>query len=227
MAKSAVRRYRIIQFSQFILAILCCIWVFFYYLDLKHSGEQLIENQTEKLARSLSSLAALNAASYMDQDDAQELGQLVNALVKEHFVRDASIYDNQGLRIASSQLALPLTRLLPLAGASHTPIEGLGRRPYVAEIRGEQGETLGFLRITLEHTTLLAEANTYISHSQSKMMMMFLVSICIGFLFTRVLSRKRHLAALFNINARAQRKKAKQAKQLLADIAARSEQAKD
>lgn len=226
MAKSAVRRYRIIQFTQLVLAIVCCVWVLYYYVDLKHSGEQLIENQTEKLARSLTSLAALNAAGYIEEDNQQDLTELVNSLVKEHFVKDATIYDHQGLRLAASHLALPLSQLLPLAGNSHLPLEGLGRRPYIAEVRGEKGETLGFLRITLEHTTLLAEANTYITNGQSKIMIMFLMSISIGFLLTRVLSRKRHLATLFNINKRAQRKEAKKAKKLLADIAARSDTAK-
>ncbi|MGY5452188.1 YtjB family periplasmic protein [Agarivorans sp. MS3-6] len=224
MAKSAVRRYRIIQFTQLLLAIACCVWVLYYYVDLKHSGEQLIENQTEKLARSLTSLAALNAAGYIGENNQDDLTELVNALVKEHFVKDATIYNHQGLRLAASQLALPLSQILPLAGNSHTPLEGLGRRPYIAEIRGENGDNLGYLRITLEHTALLAEANTYITRGQSKIMIMFLMSISIGFLLTRVLSRKRHLATLFNINARARRKKTKQANKLLADIAARSNQ---
>ncbi|WP_221074651.1 YtjB family periplasmic protein [Agarivorans aestuarii] len=227
VAKSAVRRYRIIQFTQLLLAIACCVWVLYYYVTLKHNGEQLIENQTEKLARSLTSLAALNAAGYIGENSQDELSELVNALVKEHFVKDATIYDHQGLRLAESQQALPLSQLLPLAGQSHTPLEGLGRRPYIAEIRGEKGQTLGYLRITLEHTTLLAEANTYITNGQSKIMIMFLMSISIGFLLTRVLSRKRHLATLFNINKRAQRKEAKKAKKLLADIAARSDNTKD
>ncbi|WP_432454447.1 MULTISPECIES: YtjB family periplasmic protein [unclassified Agarivorans] len=222
VAKSAVKRYRFIQFFQFVIAIGCCIWVLYGYLDLKHSGEQLIENQTEKLARSLTSLAALNAAAFIGEDNQAELTYLVNALVKEHFVKDATIYDHQGLRLAQSQQALPLSKLLPLAGSSHTPLEGLGRRPYIAEIRGPQGETLGYLRITLEHTTLLAEANTYVSDGQARMMLMFLMSISIGFFLTRVLSRKRRFAMLLRINNRAQRKNSKQAKQLLASIAARS-----
>ncbi|CAG9000468.1 MAG: hypothetical protein CENE_02463 [Candidatus Celerinatantimonas neptuna] len=161
------------------------------YIGLSSKGQVLLESQTEKLARSLTSLAAFNAANYIEAHQNDKLKQLVNALVKENFIFDATIYNHQGIPLAESYNALPLRQLLPMSGNPVTPVQGMGRRPYVAPIYNHDGETLGYLRITLEETSLLSTATRYIHSAEFALQIMLLMSLWVGFISARQLSRKR------------------------------------
>lgn len=161
------------------------------YWGMTMRGQALLENNTESLARSLTSLAAFNAANYIINDQKEQIQELVNALVKENFVFDATIYDAKGIALAKSAHALPLNELLPMSGNLVTPIQGIGRRPYVATIYNGQGEALGYLRITLEESSLLSRATRYVHSAQYSLLLMLLLALWVGFVIARQISGKR------------------------------------
>lgn len=191
MAKKPLKRFRwIARLELFSILIAALVAVIFYW-SLTLKGESLLGNQTEKLARSLTSLAAFNAAHYIQQQQNRELDRLVNALVQENFIFDATVYDQRGLTLARSKGALPIQALLPMSGVAVTPSQGIGRKPYVATIYSESGDAIGYLRITLEESSLLSSAVRYIRSAQFSLQVMLVMALLIGFILARLLSRER------------------------------------
>lgn len=183
-----LRWFNRLEISSAFIAILIAVSM---YWSMAMRGQSLLENNTESLARSLTSLAAFNAANYIVHDQKKQIQQLVNALVKENFVFDATIYDAKGIPLAQSANALPLRELLPMSGNLVTPTQGIGRRPYVATIYDRQGDALGYLRITLEESSLLSRATRYVHSAQYSLQLMLLLALWVGFVIARQISRKR------------------------------------
>lgn len=175
-----------------VISAVCAIgFIGYIYWAMTAHGDDLLDNQTNKLARSLTSLAAFNATNYIQSDQHAKLQQLVNTLVKENFVLDATIYNNKGESLAKSKYALPLRSLLPMSGSVTIPTQGIGRRPYIAAIVTSTGENLGYLRITLEQSSLLNNANDYIHSAQLMSKVMLILALWVGFVFARLISTKR------------------------------------
>ncbi|MFM2485735.1 AhpA/YtjB family protein [Celerinatantimonas yamalensis] len=185
------RYFRWLRRIEWLSVLVAVIVAVSMYANLSLRGQALLDNQTEKLARSLTSLAAFNAANYIESNQQIKLKQLTNALVKENFVFDATIYNHQGVTLAKSDHALPLRELLPMSGNSVTPLQGIGRRPYIATIYNRKGDALGYLRITLEESSLLSRASRYVHSAQLSMQLMLLLALWVGFVTARQLSRKR------------------------------------
>jgi membrane protein len=192
-------RYNRFGLLQLGLAAGCVIAMLSFYNGFKNSSHDILEAQTQKLGRSITALAAQNAAMFLILNQSDGLDPLVANLAADQFVFDATVYDRWGQPLAQSENALPLHQLLPLAESPKIPEASVGRRLYVSPIRDLNGQVIGYFRITLEEHALLLDAFDSLHGTQTTLSLMILITFLIGFLLTRSLSAKRRWASHFRM----------------------------
>ena len=105
--------------------ILLCVMFFFTIKNsvvISKGNEKIQAQQLETLTKVLISQASLSAGEMFIDKDQERLLKLTNQLAQDRLVFDATIYDAQGVRLASSKGALSVREVLgldtPLATAS-------------------------------------------------------------------------------------------------------------
>ncbi|NVC93808.1 SMP protein [Vibrio natriegens] len=170
--------------------ILLCVMLF---ITIKNSvviskgNEKIQAHQLETLTKVLISQASLSASEMIVNNDQERLLQLTNQLAQDRLVFDATIYDAQGVRLASSEEALSVREVLgldtPLATAS------IGRQQLVEPVVAD-GSVVGFVRVTFETGRVTAISDHHYRKSDRYMYMMVLMSVVCGMLFIMILRRQ-------------------------------------
>ncbi|MCG9700261.1 YtjB family periplasmic protein [Vibrio natriegens] len=170
--------------------ILLCVMLF---ITIKNSvviskgNEKIQAHQLETLTKVLISQASLSASEMIVNNDQERLLQLTNQLAQDRLVFDATIYDAQGVRLASSEEALSVREVLgldtPLATAS------IGRQQLVEPVITD-GSVVGFVRVTFETGRVTAISDHHYRKSDRYMYMMVLMSFVCGMLFIMILRRQ-------------------------------------
>ncbi|EII5413590.1 YtjB family periplasmic protein [Vibrio alginolyticus] len=170
--------------------ILLCVMLF---ITIKNSvviskgNEKIQAQQLETLTKVLISQASLSASEMILTKDQEQLLQLTNQLAQDRLVFDATIYDAQGVRLASSEEALSVREVLgldtPLATAS------IGRQQLVEPVFAD-GALIGFVRVTFETGRVTAISDHHYRKSDRYMYMMVLMSFVCGMLFILILRRQ-------------------------------------
>ena len=170
--------------------ILLCVMLF---ITIKNSvviskgNEKIQAQQLETLTKVLISQASLSASEMILTKDQERLLQLTNQLAQDRLVFDATIYDAQGVRLASSEEALSVREVLgldtPLATAS------IGRQQLV-EPGFADGALIGFVSVTFETGRVTAISDHHYRKSDRYMYMMVLMSFVCGMLFILILRRQ-------------------------------------
>ncbi|ENO2183715.1 YtjB family periplasmic protein [Vibrio alginolyticus] len=170
--------------------ILLCVMLF---ITIKNSvviskgNEKIQAQQLETLTKVLISQASLSASEMILTKDQERLLQLTNQLAQDRLVFDATIYDAQGVRLASSEEALSVREVLgldtPLATAS------IGRQQLVEAVFAD-GALIGFVRVTFETGRVTAISDHHYRKSDRYMYMMVLMSFVCGMLFILILRRQ-------------------------------------
>ncbi|HHG3403591.1 YtjB family periplasmic protein [Vibrio parahaemolyticus] len=170
--------------------ILLCVMLF---ITIKNSvviskgNEKIQAQQLETLTKVLISQASLSASEMILTKDQERLLKLTNQLAQDRLVFDATIYDSQGVRLASSDEALSVREVLgldtPLATAS------IGRQQLVEPVLAD-GAVIGFVRVTFETGRVTAISDHHYRKSDRYMYMMVLMSFVCGMLFIMILSRQ-------------------------------------
>ncbi|MCE7728332.1 YtjB family periplasmic protein [Vibrio campbellii] len=174
-----------------ILALfLLCVMLF---ITIKNSvviskgNEKIQAQQLETLTKVLISQASLSAGEMIINKDQERLLKLTNQLAQDRLVFDATIYDAQGVRLASSEEALSVREVLgldtPLATAS------IGRQQLVEPVLSD-GAVIGFVRVTFETGRVTAISDHHYRKSDRYMYMMVLMSFVCGMLFIMILRRQ-------------------------------------
>ncbi|WP_050907042.1 YtjB family periplasmic protein [Vibrio harveyi] len=174
-----------------ILALtLLCVMLF---VTIKNSvviskgNEKIQAQQLETLTKVLISQASLSASEMIINKDQERLLKLTNQLAQDRLVFDATIYDAQGVRLASSKEALSVREVLgldtPLATAS------IGRQQLVEPVLAD-GAVIGFVRVTFETGRVTAISDHHYRKSDRYMYMMVLMSFACGMLFIMILRRQ-------------------------------------
>ncbi|MEH0671929.1 YtjB family periplasmic protein [Vibrio owensii] len=169
--------------------ILLCVMLF---VTIKNSvviskgNEKIQAQQLETLTKVLISQASLSAGEMIINKDQERLLKLTNQLAQDRLVFDATIYDAQGVRLASSEEALSVREVLgldtPLATAS------IGRQQLVEPVLSD-GAVIGFVRVTFETGRVTAISDHHYRKSDRYMYMMVLMSFACGMLFIMILRR--------------------------------------
>ncbi|EOX4458351.1 YtjB family periplasmic protein [Vibrio antiquarius] len=170
--------------------ILLCVMLF---ITIKNSvviskgNEKIQAQQLETLTKVLISQASLSASEMILTKDQERLLKLTNQLAQDRLVLDATIYDAQGVRLASSEDALSVREVLgldtPLATAS------IGRQQLVEPVFADEA-LIGFVRVTFETGRVTAISDHHYRKSDRYMYMMVLMSFVCGMLFIMILRRQ-------------------------------------
>ncbi len=167
--------------------ILLCVMLF---MTIKNSviiskgNEKIQAHQLETLTKVLISQASLSASEMIINNDQERLLQLTNQLAQDRLVFDATIYDAEGVRLASSEDALSVREVLgldtPLATAS------IGRQQLLEPVTAD-GAVVGFIRLTFETGRVTAISDHHYRKSDRYMYLMVLMSFICGMLIIIIL----------------------------------------
>ncbi|CAH1562310.1 MULTISPECIES: YtjB family periplasmic protein [Vibrio] len=170
--------------------ILLCVM---FFITIKNSvviskgNEKIQAQQLETLTKVLISQASLSASEMIINKDQERLLKLTNQLAQDRLVFDATIYDAEGIRLASSEKALSVREVLgldtPLATAS------IGRQQLVEPVYADN-TLIGFVRVTFETGRVTAISDHHYRKSDRYMYMMILMSFIGGMLFIMILRRQ-------------------------------------
>jgi membrane protein len=170
--------------------ILLGLMLFFTFKNsvvISKGNEKIQAQQLETLSRVLISQASLSASEMILNKDQERLLKLTNQLAQDRLVFDATIYNAQGVRLASSEGALSVREVLgldtPLATAS------IGRQQLVEPVFSDDA-IIGFVRVTFETGRVTAISDHHYRKSDRYMYMMVLMSFVCGMLFIMILRRQ-------------------------------------
>ncbi len=167
--------------------ILLCVMLF---MTIKNSviiskgNEKIQAHQLETLTKVLISQASLSASEMIMSNDQERLLQLTDQLAQDRLVFDATIYDAEGVRLASSENALSVREVLgldtPLATAS------IGRQQLMEPVVADD-TVVGFIRVTFETGRVTAISDHHYRKSDRYMYLMVLMSFLCGMLIILIL----------------------------------------
>ncbi|MDN3609194.1 YtjB family periplasmic protein [Vibrio ostreicida] len=156
-------------------------------VKITKGNEQIQKSQLETLTKVLVSQASLSAGQMIVNQDQERLLNLTNQLAVDNLVFDATIYDAEGIRLASSDKAKSVREILGL----DTPLETarIGKQQLVEPIVHDNA-ILGFIRITFETGKVTAFSGHYYRKSDRYMYTMVGMSFIAGLLLAVVVRRK-------------------------------------
>ncbi|EGQ9610088.1 YtjB family periplasmic protein [Vibrio cholerae] len=154
---------------------------------ISKGNERIQANQLETLTKVLITQAAMSAGSMIADQDQERLLALTNQLATDRLVFDASIYDSEGVLLATSDSALSVREVLGLDTPLHTA--SIGRQQLVEPVVHD-GSLIGFVRITFETGKVTAISDHHYRKSDHNMYWMLLMSFVSGVLLTLLLRRR-------------------------------------
>lgn len=156
-------------------------------VKITKGNEQIQANQLETLSQILISQAALSARDMITQQDQERLLKLTNQLSQDNLVFDATIYDAEGIRLASSSKALAAREVLGL----DTPLStaSIGKQQLIEPVVHDN-TIIGFVRVTFETGRVTAISDHFYRKSDRYMYTMVIISFIAGFLLALVVRRK-------------------------------------
>jgi membrane protein len=172
------------------VAIILLALMFLYIAQnsyvISKGNERIQSHQLETLTKLLASQAAHSASDMIINGDQEQLLSLTDQLADERLVFDATIYDSEGVKLASSENAKSAREILgldtPLATAS------IGRLQLVEPVLNESS-LIGYVRITFEKGMVTAISDHHYRKSDRYMYIMIVLSFISGVLLTLVLRR--------------------------------------
>ncbi|WP_299568751.1 AhpA/YtjB family protein [uncultured Shewanella sp.] len=185
--KGLKKSQRISRIVQIVLAIILLIGLTHLWKSSLNNGQQLLNSQTQIMARLLAQQAANGAAPAMYLQNDEQLQWLANALIDDPKVMSVNIYDAQGVRLAFAQ------------SVSEDEFEADDQElkqllsPYPPMIENVlQGENnLGYIEVRLNLRIFFDEIKTLYQENMKLQQTMLIVAGIIGLLLSRALSFKR------------------------------------
>ncbi|MEZ9344786.1 YtjB family periplasmic protein [Vibrio cyclitrophicus] len=156
---------------------------------ISKGNEKIQAKQLETLTKVLISQASLSASKMITQQDQERLLELTNQLSQERLVFDTTIYDAEGIRLASSEKALSVREVLGL----DTPLStaSIGRQQLVEPIYSPEKTIIGFIRVTFETGKMTAISDHHYRKSDRYMIGMVLMGFVSGVLFIMLIRRRQ------------------------------------
>ncbi|WP_373948684.1 YtjB family periplasmic protein [Vibrio pomeroyi] len=155
---------------------------------ISKGNEKIQAKQLETLTKLLISQASLSASKMITQQDQERLLDLTNQLSQDRLVFDTTIYDAEGIRLASSEKALSVREILGL----DTPLStaSIGRQQLVEPIYSAEHTIIGFIRVTFETGKMTAISDHHYRKSDRYMIGMVLMGFVSGVLFIMLIRRR-------------------------------------
>ncbi|MEZ8189023.1 YtjB family periplasmic protein [Vibrio sp. 1F279] len=156
---------------------------------ISKGNEKIQAKQLETLTKLLISQASLSASKMITQQDQERLLELTNQLSQDRLVFDTTIYDAEGIRLASSEKALSVREVLGL----DTPLStaSIGRQQLVEPIYSPESMIIGFIRVTFETGKMTAISDHHYRKSDRYMIGMVLMGFVSGVLFIMLIRKRK------------------------------------
>ncbi|WAJ69012.1 AhpA/YtjB family protein [Catenovulum adriaticum] len=152
------------------------------WLDQNRYFEVSYKNDNYKTAKAFSELLSQR---FTELDGFEQATQVLNQIVLSERVIDAALYDNQGIAIARSNNSLSV------ADASGLNAYGsVGIIPTVTEIRDDNNQPLGYLRISFHSQAFQTAQNDILQKQSSNGRLMLFLAALAGLLFSRAFYRQ-------------------------------------
>ncbi|WP_120511587.1 YtjB family periplasmic protein [Photobacterium salinisoli] len=198
-----VRMQRIWQFVVLAVSFAGLITMLEYGARLNQNNFNMLSEQTQSLSRIIARQAASTAVGDILDKQQDKLQDLVNRISDEPLILDASIYDLEGVPLAQTEDAMPLEQVSGLT----TPLStaSIGRQQLVQPVMTDEGQVVGFIRLTLEHGKLVQHAADQIDSMTNTVRGMLLVALFIGFILAYTFGRRKdvwHFPFLLTANAK-------------------------
>lgn len=178
------------QITVILLCSLALIGMLEYGAQLTQRNYRMLSEQTQTLSQMVVRQAAESAANPIAENNHAKLQALVDQLTDEALILDVAIYSIDGVTLAQSALAMPLTQVTglstPLAMAS------IGRQQIAHPVFANK-HVIGFVRITLEHSKLLADAKSQMTAMTSVIRGLIVMALVMGLLLAFTFGRGQHL----------------------------------
>ncbi|MGF1753116.1 YtjB family periplasmic protein [Vibrio makurazakiensis] len=156
---------------------------------ISKGNEKIQAKQLETLTKVLISQAAMSASKMLTQQEQDKLLDLTNQLAQDRLVFDTTIYNAEGIRLASSEKALTVREVLgldqPLATAR------IGKQQLVEPIYSPENVIIGFIRITFETGRVTAISDHHYRKSDRYMIGMVVMGFVSGVLFMLLTVRRK------------------------------------
>ena len=155
-------------------------------VKISQANQDIQKNQLDTLIKVLVSQASLAAGEMIASQDQERLLKLTNQLSKDDLVFDATIYDAEGVRLASSDKSKSVREILGL----DTPLETarIGKQQLVEPVTYDN-VVIGFVRLTFETGKVTAFSDHYYRKSDRYMYTMVAMSFITGILLTIVVQK--------------------------------------
>ena len=170
------------KFSQIVAAIVLVIMAFNLWLNVFYKSEYLLDENVQVLADNILLQTAHNARLFIEQDDIRALQQLTSSALRSEHILDMLIYDTRGVELAkSSNASSTLDRFVHQPNAELAWMEPA---PFVTEIRNDNHELLGFVRITVLKRKLQQQGKSYLQAISKQIFLLAVLAGIIGYLLT-------------------------------------------
>ncbi|MDK9737885.1 YtjB family periplasmic protein [Vibrio sp. D404a] len=155
---------------------------------ISKGNEKIQAKQLETLTKVLISQASLSASKMIIQQDQERLLELTNQLSQDRLVFDTTIYNAEGVRLASSEKALTVREVLGL----DTPLStaSIGKQQLVEPIYSPENAIIGFIRVTFETGRVTAISDHHYRKSDRYMIGMVVMGFVSGVLFILLILRR-------------------------------------
>ncbi|WP_375751146.1 YtjB family periplasmic protein [Vibrio sp. HN007] len=174
------------------LAIVLLVLMFLYTAKnsvvISKGNEKIQSHQLETLTKVLVSQAALSASEPIATNDQERLLKLAYQLATEELVFDATIYDAEGVKLASSENAKSAREILGL----DTPLQtaSIGRLQLIEPVFHDNVQ-IGYVRMTFEKGRVTAFSDHHYRNSDRYMYTMIFMGFLSGLLLAMILRRTK------------------------------------
>ncbi len=156
--------------------------------QISQSNELIQHKQLQTLSHILITQASLSAGHFITNNEQERLLKLANQFASDPLIFDASIYDEEGVKLAASDNALGAHEATGLA----TPLGSIaiGRQQLIEPIYNED-TVVGFVRLTFEKGKVTAYSDHHYRTNDRSIFLMLLLAFCSGVTLPWLLNRKR------------------------------------
>lgn len=159
-----------------LLATACLILLSWVGINSSFQSHQLLYDSADSTAKSLTKFMALNAKTPLIEKNKPQLNALCNNISKDEFVLSATIYDQQGMLIASSDN----WQSLHISGqlSESTPGVSKLKTPFIEPVVSDDDRPVGFVSITYLTRAAVTSSHNHF-HDLGRQVLLMLVIACI------------------------------------------------
>lgn len=169
---------------QLVVSMLLLGWIGASWYSVGQRGEEVTLLQTEELARVILAQASHEAQVWILEDNQEGLRGLAQHLQQQDGILEVAIQDERGRTLVRAGHQMTVQDYLTTLPTSMRAV------PKVSPI-DNNGQMIGFIRITFDYQRILAESDMYQRAYMQRSGFLVFLSVLAGFLFATAVLRRR------------------------------------